>query len=41
MDGVIKVNLANFVTVGLIALVWIVAVKWSVKSFAPTYSNYV
>lgn len=41
MDGVIKVNLANFVTVGLIALVWIVAVKWSVNSFAPTYAKYV
>ena len=41
MDGVLKVNVVNFITVGLIAVVFIVATKWAVNSLAPTYSSYV
>lgn len=41
MDGVLKVNLVNFLTVGLIAVVSMVIVKYAVDSFAPSYSKYV
>ena len=41
MDGVLKVNVVNFITVGLIAVVFMVATKWAFNSFAPTYSKYV
>ncbi len=36
MEGVIKVNVVNVLTVGLIALVWVVAIKWAVKTWMPT-----
>ena len=36
MEGVIKVNVVNFLTVGLIALVWIAALKYAAKTWAPT-----
>jgi len=41
MDGVVRVNLANFITVGLISLVFILSVKWAVNSWAPSYAQYV
>ncbi len=43
MDGIIRVNVVNFLTVGLIALVWIAAIKYAAKTFAPnsTLTQYI
>lgn len=38
MEGVVRVNVVNFLTIGLIALVWIAAVKYVVKTWMPTSS---
>jgi hypothetical protein len=39
--GELRVNVSNFITVGLIALIWVFAAKWAVGTFAPSYSKYV
>jgi len=39
--GELRVNVSNFITVGLIALIWVFVAKWAVNSFAPSYSKYV
>lgn len=36
MEGVVRVNIVNFLTIGLIALVWIAAVKYAMKTWMPT-----
>lgn len=41
MDGVIRVNVTNIVTVGIIALVFVFMAKYAAKTWAPSMEQYI
>lgn len=41
MDGVIRINIVNVLTIGVIAVAFVFAGKWAAKSFAPSLVPYI